>query len=156
MQSLANYLATLRTALEQARDELKRANDAHACIRPDVRFTVNEALAKVPFVAPIEHASDVEKMIVGKLVMDVLNAGYLITVNDGVENVLVRSDDPAAIFKALASTDADTLHLTSHPNKRRTFVDLVWGNDVDVISDYGVSLEDVIRPSLDLCEQLEG
>lgn len=108
-----------------------------------------------PF-APID-ASLVERMIVAKLVRDLLAADYVVTVYDGEEDALVGSTDEAAIFKALASTDADTLRVSKRGAFRGgSFVYLVWGNDCDVISDYGMSLEDVIRPALDLCNELEG
>jgi hypothetical protein len=145
----------LREALEVARDELKRINDHYSCVRPDPFGVVIQALAAVPPLPPIPHASEIEKRIVYRLVTDLLAAGYQITVNDGEDDTVIKATDPDVIWPALASTDMDTLKVTGHPVKRRSFVELVWGNDCDVISDYGVSLEEVVSEANKLAESLQ-
>lgn len=102
---------------------------------------------------PIPHASTDEKLIVGKLVTDLLAAGCRLSVYDGEETTLERSTDAAAIFAALSSTDQDTLY-AHKPDGRRSFVQLVWGNGTDVISDYGMSLDEIITPTNFLADQL--
>lgn len=155
----------LREALVVARDELKRVNDHYSCVRPDPFGVVIQALAQVAAIPPIEHASEIERRIVGKLVECLFSAGYVITVNDGEEDVLVgmTAGKEDLIWKALASTDADTLRVSNHyindsaealKRPKHSFVLLVWGNDADVISDYGVSLEEVIAPANELAESL--
>lgn len=152
----------LREALVVARDELKRVNDYYSCVRPDPFGVVLDALQKIPPLAAIENASDVECRIVGKLVRDLIAAGYVISLNDGgEEDVLVGVTDETLIFKALASSGADTLRVSkkgSRPGTPRgtSFVYLVWGNDCSVISDYGMSLEEIMRPALALSNELEG
>ncbi|WP_213287543.1 hypothetical protein [Bradyrhizobium sp. sGM-13] len=146
-------IVTLREALQHSLDELNRINAAHNCVRPDVTCTLMKALALLP---PIPNASEVERAIVGRLVTDLLAAGYRITVNDGEEDVVKTSNDPNTIFKALASTDSDTLEVFNPAaEKRHSFVVLVWGNETDVISDYGVSLEPVIAAANALANELE-
>lgn len=98
---------------------------------------------------PIPHASTNEKLIVGKLVTDLLAAGHMLTVYDGGEDVVVLSNDADAIFKALSSTDRDVIRVTP-----RGWVLLVWGNDVDVISDYTMSLEPLLAGANALAEEL--
>jgi len=102
---------------------------------------------------PIPHATTNEKLIVGKLVADLLAAGYKLTVYDGEEYVLKASTDAAAIFKALSSTDMDRLYTHDAANKN-SWVLLVWGNDCDVISDYGMSLEETLSGANALAEEL--
>lgn len=103
---------------------------------------------------PIPHASTNEKLIVGKLVTDILAAGFPISVNDGEEITVSESTDPAAIFPALCSTDEDILYVHK-PNGMHPFIKLVWGNDCDVISDYAVSLEPLIKGAEKLANELE-
>lgn len=147
----------LREALVVARDELKRVNDCYSCVRPDPFGVVLDALQKVPALPEISGASDVEKRIVGKLVRDLIAASYVITVYDGQDDVVVGCVDEERIYKALASTDSDVLRVSKRNSGRGgSFVYLVWGNDRDIISDYGMSIEAVIRPALDLSSELEG
>ena len=120
--------------------------------------TANPAFAyRITEPFPAIDGSLAERMIVGKLVRDLLAADYVITVYDGEEDALVGSTDEVAIFKALASTDTDTLRVSKRgaAGGKFSFVLLVWGNDCDIISDYGISLEDVVRPALNLSEELD-
>lgn len=105
---------------------------------------------------PIPHASTNEKLIVGRLVIDLLAAGCMLTVNDGEENVVVHSNDPAAIFAALSSTDEDYLVVTHKEllSGGSGWVRLIWGNDVDVISDYVMRLETLLAGANALAEEL--
>jgi hypothetical protein len=105
--------------------------------------------------APIPHATTNEKLIVGKLVADLLAAGFNLSVYDGEEYALSHSTDADAIYKALASTDTDRLYAYKTNERRRALVLLVWGNDVDVISDYSVSLEPHITGANHLADTLD-
>lgn len=112
-----------------------------------------ERSEEAPELAPIPHASAAEKLIVGKLVTDLLAAGYPLSVNDGEEVTVSKSTDAATIFAALSSTDMDLLIVHSVGRANR-WVSLVWGNDCDVISDYLTSLEDLIAGANALAEEL--
>lgn len=107
------------------------------------RDTIIDALriaAEHGDVPAIDHATTNERRIVGKLVADLLAAGLSLSVNDGEEITVKRSTDAATIFKALGSTGEDYLivHQLGLTDK---WIRLIWGNDVDVISDYQTSLE---------------
>lgn len=144
----------LREALVVAFDELKRLGE-HGCVRPDPFGVVVQALAAVPPLPPIPHASEIEKRIVYRVVTDLLAAGYAISVNDGEETTVVNETNADVIWPELSSTDTDTLLVTKAGSKRSS-VFLVWGNDCDIISNYGVSLEEVLKPAFELANQLEG
>jgi hypothetical protein len=98
----------------------------------------------LPAVLPaIPHGSTNEKLIVGKLVTDLLSAGFWISVYDGEETTVRRSTDAETIFKALASTDEDYLNVgrTGADGMKAEispigWVRLIWGNDNDIISDW--------------------
>lgn len=153
-------LILLRTALQHALDELQRINAAHSCVRPDVTFAAMDALRKT-FTAPIEHASEIEQRIVGKLINDLLDGGHALSIwNGGDEAELAHSTDAGAIYKALAASDEDeiSVYVRSKPGewRRRGWIQLVWGNDTAVISDYSVNIEDLVSGAINIASELEG
>jgi hypothetical protein len=77
----------------------------------------------------------VERAIIMKLLDDALEAGCLISVDDGVEMVIEQSADKAAIFAEMFSTGEDTLYFYKDGDKRG-WVWLIYGNDYAIISDY--------------------
>lgn len=90
---------------------------------------------------------NVEKAIAIKTAQALIDAGYSIIINNGEESIRVGQD--IELFKKeFRQTDEERLVVT-HPEKANSFVYLVYGNGEDVISDYGVSLEDVIAPLYD-------
>lgn len=112
------------------------------------------AAAYVPLPA-IPHASDTEKKIVGKLVTELLEIpGLTLSVNDGEEITVKRSTDTAAIYAALSSTGEDYL-IVHELGMTDRWVRLIWGNDVDVISDYHTSLERYIAGANALARELD-
>lgn len=122
------------------------------------RETIIEALRIASTYAPlpaIEHATDNEKRIVGQLVTDLLAVpGLCLSVNDGEAIALKRSNDPAYIYAALSSTGEDYL-IVHELGKTDRWVRLIWGNDVDVISDYHVSLESYMTGANALANELD-
>lgn len=140
----------LRTALQHALDELRRINVG--TVRPDVLYVGDRALHET-FIPEIEHATEDERRIVGKLVQDALAHGYSLSVWDGGEMTVVESTDPDEIYKALATTDSDSLYIHTRA-KNPPAVVLIWGNGVDVISDYNTSLEDLLAGANELAEGL--
>jgi len=87
-----------------------------------------------------------ESLIVNTLLARLLNAcKATISVSDGEETTLVRSDDREAIIEAMFSTDSDVL-IIHREGKRDGSILLIYGNGWDLISDYSVSLEEVIEP----------
>jgi hypothetical protein len=81
--------------------------------------------------------SPIEKVIVTKLVHLALDQGYAISVFDGEDYPLKRSRNEDQILDALASSDSDDLVLrdTEHGHRIGS-ITLIWGNDVEVISDH--------------------
>jgi hypothetical protein len=137
---------------DDVRQQEPAARSLGAAATPPEMLEVAES--PVPTLPPIPHATTNEKLIVSKIVADVLAAGAVITVNDGEEDTLSLSADPQAIFTALSSTDEDYLIVTQVTGKV-SWVRLVWGNDVDVISDYQVSLEALLAGANALAEELD-
>lgn len=109
------------------------------------------AIAELPCIL---HASDIERRIVGKLVEDLLAAGFSLSVNDGEEVTVSKSKDPNQIYAALSSTDSDYLLVHSTNDVRDRWVRLVWGNDEAVISDYLTSLDPYLAGAHALAEEL--
>ena len=105
-------------------------------------------------IPPIPHGSTNEKIIVGKLVADLLAQDCLLTVYDGGEDVVVLSNDAETIFKALASTDSDVIRVTTATGQRLGWVLLIWGNDCDIISDYNLSLDSLISGANSVADEL--
>lgn len=118
--------------------------------------SLKSAVTLPPVLPAIPHASTNEKLIVGKLVTDLLAKDCKLTVYDGEEDVVVLSTDAEAIFKALASTDSDVIRIYTATGQRLGWVYLVWGNDVDIISDYTVSLENLISGANSFADDLDG
>lgn len=132
-------LPEIKTALKKAMDECGRGTTAQTAI----------------ILPPIPHASTNEKLIVGKLVCDLLAAGFALTVDDGEEKTIKRSTDAAAIFKALSSTEMDRLYVSKGAVNYDGWVLLVWGNDTDVISDYTTNLQAIMEPVNEFVNSLE-
>lgn len=160
-------LRLIRVLADQAHKELGERADRGTTARPTVKqlnSTLDRLMSIVRLmdevvlpeldIALIPHGDDIEKRIVGRVVYDLLAAGWLITVNDGDENPVIDSKDAPTIFKALASTDQDYL-MVKAPGRRSAWVRLIWGNGVDIISDYVMSLEDVLKGANELAEKLD-
>lgn len=134
-----------RPAAEGYAAECKVANPAY-------EYRVSNPIPELPN-HDLKDASDVaECMIVGRLVRDLLAAGYTLSVYDGEEETVSFATTEQPIFDALSSTDQDILY--ANMGAKRSFVSLVWGNGVDVISDYSMSLEAIIAPIYKLAEEL--
>jgi len=78
---------------------------------------------------------DVENQIAGKLIDDALELGCTVSVNDGQDWCLIRSQDKPAIMAAMASTDADRLQIRTVDGLKIGDILLIWGNGADLISD---------------------
>ena len=100
---------------------------------------------------------EAEKRIVASAIADLLEAGFEVTVYDGEEETVVRSTDAGEIAAAMMTTDEDYLYVHSPGDgaQHRGWVRFVYGNDgPDVINDYTVNLEAVLRKTNELAEQL--
>jgi hypothetical protein len=116
---------------------------------------IGSTVSDVPL-PPIPHASTEEKLIVGKLVRDMLAAGYCLTIwNGGDEPELERSTDEAKIFADLGASGHDEIVAHTAAGKRAGWVMLVWGNDCDVICDYTTNFEAVLAGANTLADELD-
>jgi hypothetical protein len=89
-----------------------------------------------------KYASEIERRICAKLINHALMSGYVVSVYDGEVWTVKKSDSPAIILEAMASTDSDKLafrHALTGAMVGQ--VVLIWGNDNDLISDTSVSDE---------------
>ena len=78
----------------------------------------------------------IEKRI-SELLVDTLLKENLISVNEGEETTVEKSQDRKQILDALETTEADTLFVYRPNGKRIGHFWLIWGNGRDLISDYG-------------------
>lgn len=89
----------------------------------------------------------IEKQIVNLILDRVLAEGGAIDVHDGEETPLKNSRDKTAIFAAMFSTDEDYLYIRQSPGQKPMgWVRLIYGNGIDLISDYTVNLETLLEP----------
>lgn len=106
----------------------------------------------------VRRRQHTEEALVLAAAIALLDAGYLLGVNDGEEDTLRHSRDINAVQKALFTTDEDYLLVYEDADQDDPlnvaagdklhadwWVRCIYGNDgYDVISDYCVALEDVI------------
>jgi hypothetical protein len=94
---------------------------------------------------------DIETKIAERLVDDILAAGYTITVNDGQEDTVIRSNHKPDIMAALRTTCWDYMKIMKDADRIGWFW-LVWGNGVDLVSDYSWRASDGEQVMADLLE----
>lgn len=103
----------------------------------------------------------IERTIAERTVEVLLDAGYLLSVNDGEEETLSNSQSPKAILSAMFTTGEDWLIVRKPAggdsgNVNKGWVRFIYGNDgPDVINDYTTNLEDVLKPVNKLCDDIE-
>lgn len=95
-----------------------------------------------------------ETKISHKVVTCLLDAGFSVSVFDGEEWAIEKSVNRNKIYKEMWSTDEDTLYACDSEGERIGWVSLIYGNDVDIISDYTTNLEDVLKPANDYADTL--
>ena len=102
-----------------------------------------------------ETARKLENTIIRVFIREALQRGHTITVISYGECEIVRSNQINKIVDALRTTDYDRLRV--HVGERYIgSVLLVWGNDPwEVISDYSLSIEDLVEPAMDKSREIE-
>ncbi len=98
-----------------------------------------------------------ERIIVKALVKELFKNGYQIQVQEEGEPVTEWTEEPAKVFKEVGAC-CDTLLACQKDGAEGSFVHLIHnnGNDgLDVISNYSVSLEPVMKPVFNLIERME-
>jgi hypothetical protein len=76
-----------------------------------------------------EYTTSGERGVATRLVRAALNAGYTVSVSDGEEWTVKRSDSEAVILPALATTGYDTLRFRNSAGDYVGSAYLVWGNE---------------------------
>ena len=99
---------------------------------------------------------NLERMIVQHVISDLLDAGFSLGVNDGEETTLTHCKDMVQIMQAMFSTDEDYLLVYRDFDQQHfSWVRLIHGNGIDIISDYGVSLESYLHGANTFANMLE-
>lgn len=109
----------------------------------------------------VQQRQAMEREIAARVIDALLASGKMITVNDGQygsgENVLHSSRDKQAILAAMFSTDDDTLYVADRPSDTTFtgYVVFVYGNDGwDVMADYTVNLEEILKPAIEYIDSI--
>jgi hypothetical protein len=76
-----------------------------------------------------EYTTSGERGVATRLVRAAIHAGYTVSVSDGEEWTVKRSDSEAVILPALATTGYDTLRFRDSAGEHVGSAYLVWGND---------------------------
>ncbi len=129
----------------------------------DLLRTAKDSLGEQVTAAAEGHDHNpIETRIINKLLADALAAGYNISVNDGEDTIVSHSREIGVIKGAMRSTDEDYLHFTilepDLGNFRRVgWVRLIYGNGVDLISDYSdnSATEALVSGATKLAEEIE-
>jgi hypothetical protein len=101
------------------------------------------------------NVQEAERKIARKIIKDAVAADLSIDVFDGDEFALEKSTDAEAIIGAMFSTDDDRLYFWKD-GKQVGMVWLIYGNSGhDVISDYTMSMDEVLQGALMLSDELE-
>lgn len=103
----------------------------------------------------------VERRIAKRTVDVLLDAGFLLNVNNGgnKDELPTPSNKRAAVLNTMFATDDEylTVYKADSPSVRSGWVRFVYGNDGwDSMSDYTVNLEDTLKPVNVYIDTLEG
>ena len=113
------------------------------------------------------HRMAMEKEVVEAVIDALLAAGYEIQVDDGFDVESRASTNKDDVIGALFSKnergywtcnfdEADLLAQKAQPPHHTSFVRLVFGNNGwDVISNYGMALDEILKPAMEVCDRLE-
>ena len=97
----------------------------------------------------------IEQVIAQFVIDEAMKAGYMVSVYDGDEFVVKKSNNKLEIFEAMMSTDSDFLHLY-HNDKHLGWIQFVYGNNgYDVIADNTTNLEDFLERTTLLADKFE-
>lgn len=91
--------------------------------------------------------NQVEHMIAVDVVDALLKVGYRVVVDNG-EDATMSMADRDQILAAMSLTDEETLVCFLPKSRKRVvgWVKLIYGNGVDLVSDYTENFEDIIKP----------
>ena len=95
-----------------------------------------------------------ESKIIRKTAKAILSEGYSIRVHDGVEFATGKTTKITEIMAACFATDITSFIVYDAMNTRAGWVQFIHGNDIDVIHDYTMSLDSIMQPVVDYCDNL--
>jgi hypothetical protein len=105
---------------------------------------------------------NIEERITRELLQRLIAQGYALGVNDGEETVLRNSRDAEEVYKLLGTTDADYILVAEATRqgdgvawRQIGWVMLIWGNGIDLISNYSLGLEAAVGTVQDWVNMLE-
>ena len=104
---------------------------------------------------------DIEFKIISTLVDEALAKGYRLSVNDGEETTISKSDDRDDILQALGEVDEEHLIAYDAEDKRVGWFFLVYGNEpYYVVNDYTANprteeLFAAIQPLIEFYEEMD-
>ena len=81
-----------------------------------------------------------ERTIAALIVAELIADGYRLSVFDGEEWTVRRSNDAREVAAALATTDSDALVATDQDGAQAGAVSLIWGNGNALLSDWSMRL----------------
>lgn len=103
-----------------------------------------------------------ERKVIKSVIQDLMAHHFLVTVNNGEEDVLVLSNNAEDIFKYCRSTDQDRLIVRRTHDKCADFepcygrILLIYGNSgYDVINDYTTNLEVTLARTMALVDEMQ-
>lgn len=92
----------------------------------------------------------IEQFIVSRIVSKAISLGYKLSVYDGEDFFIKKSNDIASVMNSMFEVDDECLWLYEN-DKRIGWIYFVYGNDGDdVIADYNPSLEDFMQEFNDM------
>src|SRR5215471_7229345 len=100
----------------------------------------------------------IERRIVRRILIEAVRSDCVISVWDGEDWSIRRSNNPTAILAAMFATDEETLVIRRASGPRIGSVFLVYGNDgPDVICNHTDSddMNALLAPAYDLADQLD-
>lgn len=108
----------------------------------------------------IKNRLKLEKKIAKRIVSDLIEKGYYLNIYngdkfDGIAKLRKNSNNVTEIMEVLQETDEEYL-LVYNGVSCIGWVYLVYGNDGwDVVSDYTINLEEIMKPILDWCDTFQ-
>ena len=104
--------------------------------------------------ANIKLRQELERRIARRCILDLIEAGYTVSVYDGEEVTVKCSTKATEILKAMMTTDEDYLFAMDDKGVRRGWVRFIYGNDgADVINDYTTNLDPALKRTNALIER---
>ena len=98
----------------------------------------------------------VENIIIKKLFKAIIEKGYYISIYNMEENTVSVSNDLEKLMTGLRTTHSDCFYVFADPHKQGIgWIDAIYGNGVDVLSDWTIDLNDIMDPIMKFVDRVE-